>query len=140
MEYQKVDNPQRFPYFPKGKYEAEVVSYEDNVLSKSNNLQVKLTLKIYGDERTSIPELRKFDYLPNTANMAWKLKSFMEAVGQVYGDPLDLDKSVGKLFFVILDEQPYQGEIQNSVQGYLPYVKEEVPVDGANVPDSDLPF
>lgn len=145
MEYNtSVTNPTRFTVFPEGIYDAELVSFEDNLKSKKGNGMSKLSLKVYDGES----ECRVNDWLVNMDNMLWKIKAFMEAVGQTYGEPIDLEAAKGKLFQVRLKVEAYNGDDQNKVDDYLPYVEQvKAPAapsrlvkEAEEIPDSALPF
>lgn len=145
MNYTATDNPQRFTTLPAGIYEAELLEFEDNLTSKKGNEMSKLNIKVYGEFETRI-----FDYLVNMDSMQWKIKSFMEAVGQVYGQPIDFEGAKGKLFNVKVVESTYEGKAQNKIDEYFVYSGSQSftapqlqPTDsaiGSKIPDSDLPF
>jgi hypothetical protein len=125
MEFNYVDNPQRFSVLEKGVYEAQCVSFEYGT-SKAGNQQVVLSLKIYHDDE----EVSLRDWLPNTSGSQWKVKAFTEAVGQIYekGGTLDMDRAINKLFRVVINKKPrtdQPDQMQNNVEGYLPLSVEE---------------
>ena len=115
--YDENKNPTRFPIFKKGVYQAELVSFEDNLVSKKGNSMCKLNVKVYDGEKSVLVT----DYLVDLDSMLWKLKAFMETTGQVWGSKFDPAKSVGKLVKVVLQEDEYNGQPKNVIDGYLPY-------------------
>ena len=122
MEFNNYEeNPQKYPFLPKGLYDAYCVAYQYGT-SKAGNEQVVLTLMVC--HRDDDGETKMTDWLPNTKGMQWKVKAFTEAVGQEYapGASLDMDKALNRLFRVVLTEKPRQDDptqMQNNVEGYL---------------------
>lgn len=135
MNYTPTNNPQRFMALPKGTYEAELINFEDNLTSSKGSDMSKLFVKVYGEGT----DVRVIDYLVNLESMQWKIKDFMQATGQTYGEPIDFEKAKGKLFKVILKEEEYNGQIQNKIDTYVLYEK-PIEAVGKDVKDSDLPF
>lgn len=134
INYPAPENPSQFSVLPKGKYEALLSAYELKKSEKGNDM-AKLTLKVFHNSG----ENNVWDYLVFTDGSAWKVKAFVEAVGQIYGEPLDLDKAMGKLFLVALKVESYDGKENNKVELYLPYTGQPKPIE-EQIPDSDLPF
>lgn len=139
-----VQDPQRFPVFAPGIYEAEVIDYEDGLTSQKGHSQAKLKLKVY--DTNSDQTINIFDYLTDTETMLWKIKAFMQAVRQTWLKPLDLEASKGILFQVVLKEDEYKGQKQNKVDGYFAYEKEgeertiKDEVEELKLEKSQLPF
>ena len=141
MNYEAPENPSRFSLFPEGKYEAELLSYEEK-LSKTGNEMVELKMKVYGSDGS---ESNIFDYLVGTKGMAWKIKAFCMAAGLPYGQqPLPIQQAVGKLFQVKVVTESYDGKDRNKIDDYYPLSEgtqqQTSSAKGSTIPDSDLPF
>lgn len=123
IEFSRDLNEQEEPaILPAGDYPAEIVEALLRISNTSGNTYLSLKLRIQpdayppdftdGDPDGTEVTYNRLVVLPETSQVRWRLKKFMQSVGAKMGKTLDPAELIGLSCTLHVEENEYEGEKQ----------------------------
>lgn len=139
MKYTSSNQENRDFHVQPGDYDIRVIDAVETVSKTTGAEMIKLTLEVEGHG------CRLYDYLIASESTAWKIDSFLRAIGETVIEETEVEISardlVGQSARARLKTEEYNGKLNNKVDTWLdPAKSSPQPADTAKEDDDNEPF